>query len=96
MLDVDAPARGFVVLADQYYPGWTASVDGRPAPIMRANYLFRLVAVPAGQSRVVFRFLPASLLVGGLVSGLSAAGLLAAARRSSRARGTVDGEEDLR
>ena len=81
VLDVDAPAAGFVVLADQYYPGWRASVDGHPVPIARGNYLFRLVEVPAGRSRVDFRYRPASVYAGGLVSLLTAVGLAAAARR---------------
>jgi hypothetical protein len=77
VLRVDAPRAGFVLLADQYYPGWQATVNGRPTPVERADYVFRLVAVPAGTSTVEFRFRPASVLVGGLVSlaTLAAVGL---------------------
>jgi hypothetical protein len=73
VIDVDAPQRGFLLLSDNYYPGWRATVNGAPVPIQRANYLFRLIEVPAGRSRVEFRFRPTSLAVGGVVSGLTIA-----------------------
>ncbi len=76
-IEVDAPARGFLVLADSYYPGWRASVNGTAAPILRANYMFRLIDVPAGTSRVEFRFRPTSLAVGAIVSALTVVGLAA-------------------
>jgi uncharacterized membrane protein YfhO len=74
-IDVTAPRRGFLLLADQDQPGWSATVNGAPAPILRANYTFRLVEVPGGTSRVEFRYVPPSLRLGGLAS---AAGLLVA------------------
>lgn len=68
VLTVDASERGFVVLSDQYYPGWHATVNQSAAVIQRANYLFRLIEVPAGSSRVELRYRPTSLLAGALVS----------------------------
>ena len=73
ILDVDAPARGFLVLADQYYPGWRATVDGASAPIVRANYVFRLVEVPAGRSRVEFLYRPLSVAIGAALSAVGVA-----------------------
>jgi hypothetical protein len=58
---VDTPAAGVVVLHDLAYPGWTVRVDGRQAPLLRANILFRGVEVPAGRHTVEFRFHPLSL-----------------------------------
>lgn len=47
--EIDAPADGLVVLAEAYYrPGWTATVDGKPAEILPANLYARGVAVTAG------------------------------------------------
>jgi len=84
IIQVDAPARGFLVLSDQDFPGWLASVDGHAVPIQRANYAFRTVEVPAGRSSVEFRYAPRSLLLGTGVSALTCVGLLVAAVGSRR------------
>jgi hypothetical protein len=44
--DVDAPA--LLVLSQTYYHPWHAYVDSKPAQILRANYAFQAVEVPAG------------------------------------------------
>jgi hypothetical protein len=75
VLRVRAPARGFLFLADTSYPGWTVRVDGRPAELLRADYTFRAVEVPAGESEVVFAYRPPSLRWG---AALSLAGLVVA------------------
>jgi hypothetical protein len=83
VLQVEAAARGFVVLTDQYFPGWSATVDGVPTTIERADYAFRLVEVPAGKSTVRFVYSPRSLWLGAAVSAVSwigFTGLLFAAR----------------
>jgi hypothetical protein len=61
---------GVVVLADSFYPGWRASVDGTPAPILATNHLFRGVPAPAGTHRVRFEYLPRSVVFGGALSML--------------------------
>jgi hypothetical protein len=71
---VRANAPGYLVLADQYYPGWEATVNGKPVAVQRANFAFRLVEVPAGEALVVFRYRPRSVVVG---AEISAATLLA-------------------
>lgn len=57
-LRVNAPAPAYLVLADAWYPGWTAAVNDEATPIYRANIMFRAVAVPAGESLVAFQFEP--------------------------------------
>ena len=44
--------------------GWRATVNGRPAQVLRANHAFRAVAVPAGSGRIVFTYWPKSLTIG--------------------------------
>jgi hypothetical protein len=52
---------GMLLLHELYYPGWVAEVDGQPAPIRRADVLFRGVDVGQGRHVIVFRFEPFSL-----------------------------------
>ena len=57
-IDVNAPLGGVLVLNDVWHPWWRATVDGHEQPIMRANVIFRAVAVPPGQHKVRFVFTP--------------------------------------
>jgi hypothetical protein len=89
VVEVAADRPGWLVLTDTYYPGWVAEVDGTPAAIERANYLFRAVRVP-GKSRVVFTYRPRSIRVGATISLLALAILitgLVVGRRWSRRPG---------
>ncbi len=73
-----------LVLNDSNYPGWQAYVNGRPAPSVMANYLFRGVLVPEGKSVVEFRYEPLSFRAGGaaaLVAFMMLAGLVFRERR---------------
>lgn len=83
---VVAPEAGYVVLLDSYYPGWEARVDGRPAPVLRANFAFRAVPVPAGEHLVEFAYRPAGLARGAAVSAVGLALLLGLALLSSASR----------
>jgi hypothetical protein len=69
--------RALLVLADNYSKGWKATVDGSPAPILRANYTFRGVMVDEGRHHVVFTFHPDALYQGLYIS-LAALALLVA------------------
>jgi hypothetical protein len=64
---------GLVILADVYYPGWRLQIDGKDAPILRANRMMRGAGVAAGTHRLVYWYDPASFWIG---SRVSAAGLV--------------------
>jgi uncharacterized membrane protein YfhO len=59
-----------VVLADSWFPGWKASVDGKPAQIYRAYNLVRGVVVEAGDHEVVMRYRPTRVYIGMALAAL--------------------------
>lgn len=59
--EVDSEQGGLVVFSEVYYPGWTATVDGQPVEVGRANYVLRAINVPSGKHEVVFEFKPQSI-----------------------------------
>ncbi len=78
---------GLLVLLDNYFPGWRAELDARSAALLRADYAFRGVRLPAGKHRVVFRYRPPLFLLGlalSLAGAALAAALLLAARKGER------------
>jgi hypothetical protein len=84
--DVELEIEALLVLADTYYTGWRAFIDGQPGPVLAANGFVRAVAVPAGRHRVAFRYDARSVRAGSLVSaagafGIAACGLCGAIRR---------------
>lgn len=72
---VNATHDAVMVLADAFYPGWKAYIDGTRTDIFPAYHLFRGIVVPAGDYEVVFLYRPASFHVPLI---LSAATLVAA------------------
>ncbi len=85
-VDVDSPAGGYLVLGESYYPGWGAELDGRPAPILRANHAVQAVRVPSGRHQVEFRYRPRYLWLGWVAAGAAlAAGAVVLVRRPAAA-----------
>jgi len=68
VIETDRADEGLLVLSDNYYPGWLASVDGLPTEVFRANHTMRGVKVPAGHHMVSFAFVPATFFVSMYVS----------------------------
>ncbi|HVN67838.1 MAG TPA: YfhO family protein, partial [Candidatus Sulfotelmatobacter sp.] len=64
-------------LADSYYPGWKAFVDGHEVTIEKSMVLFRAVKIPAGTHTVRFVYDPLSFKIGAGISLLTLVGLLA-------------------
>ena len=86
VIQTEKVADGLLVLSDNYYPGWRASVDGAPVEILRANGTMRAVKVPAGSHLVSFVFAPAAFFASVYVSVAAAAATLAALILSIRRR----------
>ena len=75
-METDAAAPALLVLAEAFYPGWTAGIDdGPPTPCLPVNAWMRAVPIPAGRHTVNMRFHSRYLPAG---AGLSIVSLLAA------------------
>jgi hypothetical protein len=85
-IETEVVLPGHLVVLDAYDPAWRAWVDGRPAPVRRANALFLAVALEPGTHRVVFAY-EADTVRAGLA--LSVAGVLLAGLVYSRGRAPV-------
>ena len=59
---IDAPADGYLVVNETWFPGWHATVDGEPAPVLRGNVIMQAVDVAAGKHVVEMRFRPGYVL----------------------------------
>ena len=89
-IDARLDSPGYVVVLEAFDPGWTARLDGRNVPLLRANVGFRAVAVPGGRHEVEMLYRPRGLWLG--LAGTGAAlvlvlGTLAFGR--ARARGSA-------
>ncbi len=80
-IQVVAEAPRLLVLADTYYPGWQAEVDGQPAPLYPTNVALRGVVVPPGAHTVVMRFRPGAFFAGVALSLATVLGVLLFAGR---------------
>lgn len=76
-LATSAASDSFLVLSDADYPGWRATIDGRAARTIRADYAMRGVALPAGDHVVRFEFRPTSFYLGAATSLICVSVLIA-------------------
>lgn len=67
----DSSRPALLQVADAYYPGWTALVDGTESKVIRSDYMFKSVLVPAGAHEVKLVFKPRLLEIGAAISGLA-------------------------
>src|SRR5262249_18630904 len=67
-LDVQTSGPALLVTSESLYPGWTATVNGRPAPILATNVAFRGLTVEAGESHVVMSYFPTGLTFSSLIT----------------------------
>jgi uncharacterized membrane protein YfhO len=76
MLTADMLQPGWLILSENYYPGWNVRIDGQPGKIYRADYLFRAVSLAAGTHKIEMVFEPPSFITGAIVSLVTLGGLL--------------------
>ncbi|MCK5651789.1 MAG: hypothetical protein KAJ42_10445, partial [Gemmatimonadetes bacterium] len=70
-LHVDSDRPALLVLAENWFPAWKATVNGVEAPVLRANHTLRAIPVPEGESEVALTYSSGTLRFGLLVSLLS-------------------------
>jgi len=75
VIDAKLDSEGYLVLADAWDAGWTVLVDGAPAPMTRADVIFRAVLLQEGSHRVEFLYRPRAFYIGLILSGVGIAGL---------------------
>ena len=82
--DVDAAGRALFVIAITPHKYWRATIDGAPAPLVRANIGFQAVEVPPGRHHVALRYRNPLIVVCGIVSLIAALALAATAATGLR------------
>ena len=70
-LDEPAPAGSALVVSENYYPGWQATVDGQPVAVHRANVSLMGIALPAGARKIELEFVNSAYATGRLVTWLA-------------------------
>jgi hypothetical protein len=80
-LQTHSSGNSVLVLGENDYPGWRVYVDGQSADLLRVNHAQRGVLVPGGDHQVSFVYRPWSVMVGFLVSLITAIGLILVSRR---------------
>ena len=77
VVSTSSDREALLVIAENWYPGWVATVDGVETPVVRVNHTFQGVVVGAGEHRVETEFRPASLYTGFAIYAFCLALLLA-------------------
>jgi uncharacterized membrane protein YfhO len=93
-LNAKMNCRGMVILADTYFPGWQATVDGRPAAILETDGALRGIVAEAGAHTIELTYTPASVRNGAIaaLAGLAGAGLITWWERRRQRSGLAEDE----
>lgn len=70
-LSLQTSSSALLVLSEMYYPGWRATVDGKPAAIYKVDGALRGIIVPNGTSTVVMDYKPLTIYAGGAITILT-------------------------
>lgn len=75
--EAESATGGVAVFSEIYYPGWTATVDGKDVPVGRVNYVLRAINIAPGRHEVHFEFHPQSLVITETIAWIALSLLLA-------------------
>jgi hypothetical protein len=75
-IETSANKPGYLVMSEVFYPGWKAEVDGKEAPVLQGNYLFRVIPLSEGAHEVQLRFISRPFRIGVTISLFSLAACL--------------------
>lgn len=67
-IEAEATGNNLLFISEVFYPDWKVYIDGQPAEILKANYLFRGVVVPKGKHKIEFKFEPQTYYTGKNIS----------------------------
>src|SRR5690606_36072135 len=67
-LRVSSDRPALLMVLDNWYPAWKATVGGNDVPVLRANHTFRAIPVPAGEHTVTLTYDPSALRTGAVTS----------------------------
>lgn len=70
-LQTQTSQAGYLVIADVYYPGWEATINGARVEIMKGDYLFSAVELPPGQNDIDIVYRPRMFYTGLAISGIA-------------------------
>lgn len=84
VVEAACSGRCLLVLTDLEFPGWDATVDGVPSPILTANYLVRGIVLEDGRHEIAFAYRPRPAMIGAAISIVTLAGLLVVLALSRR------------
>jgi hypothetical protein len=76
MLGTTLAESGLLFIGNTYDPGWQARVDGMTTPVLRADYTFQAVVVPAGSHHVELTYVPPGIGLGSMISIATLVGYL--------------------
>lgn len=68
LLKTHSDTEKILVISDNFYPGWIAKINEKNTEIIRANYTFRAVAIPAGKNNIEIIYTPKSFIAGAIIS----------------------------
>lgn len=69
-IDAEFAGKGFVILSDQYYPGWKAFIDNKETPIYQTNGILRGIVIPPGHHMILFKYAPTNIYAAAVVSSI--------------------------